>query len=247
MPTGNDIVIAAAKKGGILGLGQSLEGGDQVDILQDLNDMIALWRRKRWLVYHLIDVAKISDGRTTPYTVGPGGDFVVSLRPAKIEAAYLRQIVNVGLPIDYPLKVLQAREQYNNLALKTLVSFSKFVFYDPSFTPSGNTGAGQLFIYPVPNAAIYEIHLTMVEVLNAVTSTGNVSLPEEYFAALKFNLAKWVRQAYGKGKSPDTELNALAKDSLDTIKAINTTIPEAVMPRQILRPSKYNIFSDQSY
>jgi hypothetical protein len=244
MPTGNDIVIAAAKKSGILGLGQSLEGGDTVDILSDLNDMIAQWRRKDWLIFHLLDLAKVWDGRTTAYTVGPGGDFNITLRPEKIRGAFLRQIVNVGLPIDYPLKVIYAREQYNNLALKTLVSFSKYLFYDPSFTGAGLANA---FLYPVPNASIYEIHITVPEVLAAVTAVDNVSLPEEYFAALKFNLAKRVRQAYGKGMKPDAELNALAKDALDTIKNANAGIPEAMMPRHILRPSKYNVFSDQSY
>lgn len=244
MPTGNDIVLSAAKKAGILGLGQTLEGGDFIDILGDLNDMIAQWRRKRWLVYHLVDVSKVSDGRTTSYTVGPSGDFNVTLRPAKIEAAFLRQIVNVGLPIDYPLKVLWAREQYNNLALKTLVSFSKFVFYDPAYPVSA---VGNLFLYPVPNASIYEIHLSLPEVLNSVTSAGNIVLPEEYFAALKYNLAKRVRQGYGKGKTPDMELNALAKDALDTIRGVNTAIPEMTMPKVLLRPSRYNVFSDQSY
>ncbi len=245
MPTGNDIVISAAKKAGVLGLGQALEGGDFVDILGDLNDMLAQWRRKRWLVFHLIDIAKVSDGRTTPYTVGPAGDFATTFRPAKIEAAFLRQIVNVGLPVDYPLKVIQAREQYNNLALKMLVSFSKYVFYDPAF-PAG-TGLGNLFLYPVPNAAIYEIHITAPEILNAITSGGNVNLPEEYFAALKFNLAKRVRQAYGKGKMPDEELNGLAYDSLDVLREANSAIPEMTMPRTLLRPGRYNIFSDQTY
>jgi hypothetical protein len=245
MPTGNDIVIAAAKKGGVLGLGQSLEGGDFVDILGDLNDMIAQWRRRTWLVFHLIDIAKVSDGRTTAYTVGPNGDFPTTFRPAHIEAAFLRQIVNVGLPVDYPLKVITARQQYNNLALKTLVSFSKYVFYDPAF-PAG-TPLGNLLVYPWPNAAIYELHITAPEILNAVTSNGNINLPEEYFAALKFNLAKRVRQGYGKGKMPDEELNQLAADSLDVVRTASLAIPEMTMPRQLLRPGRYNIFSDQTY
>ena len=94
MPTGNDIVNSAFKKAGLLGIGQTLDASDAVDGLADLNDMLAQWRRKRWMVYHLLDLSFTSDGRTTPYTIGPAGNFVIDPRPARIESGFIRQIVS---------------------------------------------------------------------------------------------------------------------------------------------------------
>jgi len=85
--------------------------------------MIAQWARKRWLMWHLIDVAKVSTGAQS-YTVGVGGDFNTP-RPDRLEAAFFRQIVpSQPNLIDYPLEIIEARETYNNIALKTLSSLS---------------------------------------------------------------------------------------------------------------------------
>ena len=62
-----------------------------------LNMMLAQWNRKRWLVYHLLDVWASSTGTAT-YIVGPGGDFDTP-RPDRIEAAFARYI-SAGPIID---------------------------------------------------------------------------------------------------------------------------------------------------
>lgn len=246
MPTGNDIVIQAFKKSGLLGLGQAMDASDLADGLTDLNDMISQWRRKRWLIYHLLDVSVVSDGRSTPYTVGPTGDIVVGNRPAKIAMGYVEQIVGGGLNVSKELTLIPAREQYARISLKSLVSYPRALYYDPDW-PQSNSGLGNLFSYPWPNASMYKLHILVPEVLKAVTAAGAVVLPDEYFAALKFNLARRLRQAYGKGKQPDTELNALAEDALSIITNENTALPEMNLPRILLRPTRYNIYSDSNY
>jgi hypothetical protein len=241
MTTAADIITQALKKAGLQQLGQAPDASDTNDALLDLNDMLAQWRRKRWLVYHLIDLAKTSTQAQT-YTVGPGGDFPVAYRPNKIEAGFLRLTTNVGgLPIDYPLTVIPAREQFNALALKTLVSFPKYLFYDPAY-PLGTVEA-----YPIPNASIYELHITVRDVLQNFANTGiAVNLPEEYIPALKFNLAKRLRQSYGK--KADSELNNLARDALDTIRLDTIAVPELTMPRTLIRSGGlYNIYGDFTY
>lgn len=236
-----DIVIAGLKKSGIVGLGQTPDGSDTIDALADLNDMIAQWASQRWMVYSELDMSFVSTGQTTPYSVGPGGNYNITARPDRIEAAYLRQLINPpGLNVDTPLKVIPSREEYSGISLKPLTSFPLYVFLDTAF-PTAN-----LFVYPWPNASIYEVHLILKNVFPVYLINTPVSLPGQYLAAMKFNLAKRLRQAYGKGLRPDPELNALARSSLDIVKQSNLQVPELIMPQVLTGMSSgYNIFSDQ--
>lgn len=235
-----DIVIAGLKKSGIVGLGQTPDGSDTIDALADLNDMIAQWASQRWMVYSELDMSFVSTGQTTPYSVGPGGNYNITARPDRIEAAYLRQLINPpGLNVDTPLKVIPSREEYSGISLKPLTSFPLYVFLDTAF-PTAN-----LFVYPWPNASIYEVHLILKNVFPVYLINTPVSLPGQYLAAMKFNLAKRLRQAYGKGLRPDPELNALARSSLDIVKQSNLQVPELIMPQVLTGMSSgYNIFSD---
>jgi hypothetical protein len=85
-----------------------------------------------------------------------------------------------------------------------------------------------------------------IPVYTMATIASVLSIPPQYIAAIKFNLAKRYRQAYGKGLRPDPELNALARSSLDIVKQSNLQIPELIMPKVlIIQSSGYNILSDQ--
>jgi hypothetical protein len=241
MTTGRDVVTYGLKKSGILGQGRTAGAEDINDGLNDLNDMLALWNRKRWMMWDEVNYVVVSTGALT-YTAGPGGDYDITPRPNRIKSAFLRNLVNpLGLNVDTPVKVITAREEYDRIALKSLVSFTKSVFLDTAYP------LAVVRPYPVPSASIYALGLTFTDVLPTLTLDTDLStLPGEYLPAMKFNLARWMRQAYGKGMKPDTELNRLAASALDTIKNANLQIPELVMPRVLTsRAPGYNILSDQ--
>ena len=241
MTTPRDIITQAAKKAGILGVGQSMLADDVNDAYSDLQDMLGQWQRKRWLIWHLVDYAYTSTGALS-YTVGPGGNFNISPRPDKIESAFFRQVITEQPnQVDYPLEIIESREDYNKIALKQLATFPQFLFYDSAF-PTGIT-----YPWPVPIASIYEIHLTVKETLAQFTGLSEVIvLPLEYMAALKFNLACRIRQAYQLPLDPI--LIGLAKDSLNVIRNANLQIPRLAMPQDLRRRSGiYNIFSDSMY
>jgi hypothetical protein len=238
--TGLDIVTQALKKSGILGSGGTASASDQNDALADLNDMLAQARRQRFLVFNELDIGFTSTGAFT-YTVGPGGDYDVTPRPNRIQAAYVRQIQAQGLQVDQPLSVVDSREQYSRIATKQLVSFPQLVYLETALP------LGILHPYPCPNASIYSIHLILKDTLPNVGLQTNLSgFPEEYIPWMKFNLARRLRQAYGKGMKPDPELNILANDAIDVVVNANLQIDELVMPGAVLpRGSGYNIYSDQ--
>lgn len=239
--TPNDIIRAALKKAGILGVGQNALAEDTNDAYTDMQDMLGQWQRKRWLIWHLVDYSFTSTGATS-YSVGPASNFAISPRPDRIESAFFRQVINsVPNQVDYPLSIIEAREDYNKISLKQLTSFPQYIFYDSGFP------VGTLYPWPVPQASIYSIHITVKETLAQFTSLAQViSFPLEYFAALKFNLAVRLRQAYQL--PPDPALIGLAKDSLNVIRNANIQVPRLGMPVGLCRATgSYNIFSDSYY
>src|ERR1700756_2483320 len=98
--------------------------------------MLQQWANQRWLVYHLVTYLISPTTNQQFYTIGPGGDIdtnytsdqwnaqfnpqfgtgqvlgqasKTSIRPDKIESAFLRQITE-SQPnwIDYPLQLLHS-------------------------------------------------------------------------------------------------------------------------------------------
>jgi hypothetical protein len=242
MTTVNEVITEAQKKAGLLADGQSMTGGDLVSAVADFNDMVGQWNTQRWMTWDLVDIGFTSTGANS-YTVGPGGNFSVTSAPTRLEFAYQRQLVISGLNVDTPLEIIPSREEYSRLSLKTLISFGQFVFYDSAWP------TGTLYLYPIPNASIYAIHIglkNVIPVFTTATIGSALNVPPSYIAAMKFNLAKRYRQAYGKGLRPDPELDALAKSALDIVKQSNLQVPELVMPQVLIRQtSGYNILSDQ--
>lgn len=243
--TAGSIVQAAFLKSGILGDGEAMGAGDLDNGLSDLQDLLAMWNEQRWLVWHLLDFGVTSTGQTTPYSVGPGQTFNMTPRPSRIQSAYVVQTSTAGgFPVSVPLKVIESYEEYSRVALKTLISFPKYVFLDTA-SPYGN-----LYLYPWPNASIYAIHIVVKDVwpVTVAQNTSFANYPPFTIPGIKFNLARWLRQGYGKGLRPDPELNALAKSALDVIKGAQVQVPELLMPRMLIgTPKLYNVFSDQSY
>lgn len=243
MTTGRDIINQALWKAGITGRGITPSATDTQDALADLNDMLGQWRTQRFMQWSLLNTGFIGDGRVTPYSVGPGGDYNMTPRPNRIESAFLRQLQNVGSNfVDTPLKVLEAREEYDRVNLKTLRSFPMAVFLD-TVTP-----LAQLYVYPWPYpAGQYAVYITTKNTMPVIALATDMSaFPEGYVPCIKFNLARRLRQAYGRGLKPDPELIRLANDALDVVIQANLQIPEVEMPVSLLQNgSGYNIFSDQ--
>lgn len=242
LTTPQSIVTFALKASGILGVGQSALAQDNNDVFDALNGMIATWNRKRWLIYHLLDVSLQTTGAQS-YTVGPGCDFDVP-RVDRLEAAFFRQFVQ-NVPgqneVDFPLEILQSREDYNNVALKKLPSWPKYIFFDSGYP------TGLVYPWPIAQAGLYELHLTLKAHLPQFTALiQDINLPDEYHEALWTNLTVRVCAMYpGSVLTPAVE--GLAKASLSTIRVANTQIPRLSMPRGMVRPPLFNIFSGRVY
>lgn len=241
-----DLCTEALKECGYIGVGQTPLAEDLNGAWMRLQWMLQQWERKRWLVYHLVHLSKTSTGTQT-YTIGPGGDIDTgagSVRPMKIESAFLRQLTqSQPNQIDYPLAILQSREDYDKIALKQLQSFPGWIFLDSDWP------LGTIFAWPVPQANIYAVHVSIIAQLpmSFATQASVFNIPFEYYNAMLFNLAIRLRPKYQIGTYPGDPLPGLAKDALAVLRGANTQIAKLQMPADLLRPGIYNIFSDRSY
>lgn len=233
--TPRDIINLALKTANVLGVGQTASAEDTNDSFNLLNMMMAQWQRRRYMVYQLIDVAKIATGQQS-YTIGPGGDFDIA-RPSKLEFAYFRQQFGAPLPVDYPLEILRAREDYSRISLKTLNAFPQFAFYD-----AGNP-LSNLYIWPVPNNQ-YEIHIVvMQQIQQFLNLSDQIVLPPEYKAALMWNLTMELYPFYGL--PVNDVVKGKAEASMRIIEEANAQIPQLQMPAALRGSSgTYNIYGD---
>lgn len=246
--TAGDLCIAACKESGGVGVGQTPGAEDINDAWSRLQWMLQQWERKRWLVYHLVELQINSTGALT-YTVGPGGDFDTgpagtSVRPAKLEFARLVQITSPSPnQVYYPLRVLQSYEDYAKIALPTLMSFPGCCFLDTGWP------LATLRLYPVAQANIYAINLGVLAQLPPKFGTlaTKISLPYEYYSAILYNLALRMRSRWQIPTFPGDPLPGQAKNALNVIRGANTQIAALGMPTQLTRPGLYNIFSDRNY
>jgi hypothetical protein len=244
--TAVDIIRLALLHSGAVKLAQTIYAEDVFLGFDMLNCMLAQWSRKRWLIWHLLDLSVPTPTFKKAYSIGSGGDFDFP-RPDRLEYAYFRQFTTGGDanngagPVDFPLTLLQSMEDYASYALKFLTTWPQGVFYDAAFP------LGQILPVPIPNVANSELHVLIKDTLNQFpTPTTPVNLPPEYFEAIWSNLALRVAAAY-----PDAEIDPFtvgqAKAALSTIRTANAQVPRLRMPAGMTRPPLFNIFSYQQY
>jgi hypothetical protein len=142
--------------------------------------------------------------------------------------------------VDYPVAVLQSREDYSRLTMKSILGWPSAVFYDPTFP------VGTLYFWRVPQSGAFELHLVLKETLASFSALNQtINLPNEYQEALFYNLAVRLRATYQM--PPDPTIMALARASLATLQAANAAIPLLSMPDGLATLRNYNVYNDQSY
>lgn len=237
--TAGDMIALALKTAGVLGVGQTALAEDSNDALTALQGMIGSWNRRRWLIPHELDVYFQSTGALS-YTVGTGGNFNCP-RPTKLMSAFIRLSPGTsGQPsaqsVDYPLEIVQARENYNDIAVKGIGTFPLYAFYDATY-PLGN-----VYFWPIP-ASTFELHIAVMDQLTSLpTLKTALNLSPEYQDAILYSLAQRLRVIYQM--PPDERLDELAAECLQTIRNANMQVPRLRLPDNLRSSGRYNIYSD---
>jgi hypothetical protein len=210
------------------------------------NWLISQWNRKRYLIYHLVDYKATSTGQQV-MLIGPGGVFqdpsgdLPDPRPDKLNSAFMRQLnASPNTPVDYPLRLVESYEDYSRISLKTLQTWTQFVFYDPAY-PNGN-----LYFWPIQVAGTFEFHVQIKQILSRYVSVAQLlGVPDEYewafYSVLKVRLGATYRLP------PNPVDIGSAKDAMNTLRGANSAIASLKFPRAVRASrNKYNIYSDDN-
>jgi hypothetical protein len=237
----SELIGLALRTSGILGVGQTALPQDLSDAQVMLKLLLQQWRQKRWLVFRLANVLVPMVPGKPIYTVGPAGatpapDILTdgNFRPANIQSCYLRQEVGSGpnsYPVDFPMRVLESRQQYDQISLKNLQSWPALVYYDP-LVPVAN-----LYVWPIPVQPLFHLYLAWQQAIDmagegAQSQELEEILPTETQLALMYNLALLTAANY---KLPrDENLEALARSSLNVMRMTNFALQPLKMPASLI-------------
>jgi hypothetical protein len=227
--TVGDLATTVLKASGILGIGQSAMPDDLSTFLDLLRALIAQWQKKRWLVFVEQTVSVAASTGAMTYSIGPGLDFDVAGRPDHISRAYVRIIPGVAPNlVDVPIEVMDAREDYAMISVKSLESMPAAVYYESGF-PSG-----QVYFWPVPPVGMYGLFLVLKVPLPTYVSTADpLNLPDEYIEALIWSMCVRMQMSYGLQARPDQV--AAAKQAINTIRQANVQIAQLGVPAPLGR------------
>lgn len=227
--TVGDLLNTVLKASGILGVGQAAVPDDLTTGVDLLRAMIAQWQKKRWLVFVEQTVSVASSTGAMTYSIGPGCDFNVNGRPDHIARAYIRIIP--GVPpnlVDIPIEVMDAREDYEMISIKSLQTMPAAVFYESGYP------TGQVYFWPVPPAAMYGLYLTLKLPLPVYISTADpLNLPDEYIEALLWSMCVRMQMSYGLQARPDHV--AASRQAINTLRQANAQIPQLAVPAPVGR------------
>jgi hypothetical protein len=138
---------------------------------------------------------------------------------------------------DYPLNVIQSREDYNKVSLKGLSTWVGSVFYDAAFP------VGRLFFTAgVPISGLFELHIsTKATIGGYATSADALNLPPEYVEALTTNLPLRIMALDPKGPQPTPIQLGLARAALQTIRTANLQLSHMEMPAEFMQGCRWGV------
>lgn len=220
-----DIINQALKDIGVIGDGQTANDEQVTGAFDTLNQMLGQWQVDNLHIYAQKEVVLTLTG-AQQYTVGTGGAINI-IRPVKIDACFWRK----G-GIDYPMEVMNAFEDYEQLTFKALGSIPRAVYYLPSYP------MGALYVYPQANQG--ELHLVMrTDLPTYATAADSFALPPEYASAVRYSLGELLAAENSTPLRPD--LAGLAKKGRAVLRRANTRIPQLNMPSAVMRNRYFNI------
>lgn len=246
--TVQDLLTNILRDGGIIGEDEQPEQQQITRTFRQINWLLARWARHRYLIYRLVDYPIVSTGAQT-YSVGLGQSVNINPRPDRLESAFLRLLNSSqnNVYVDLPLDIIQSREDYNRIYLKNLGinsaggggTIAWRIFYDPVWP------IGVLYPWPIPQATLYEIHVTFKETIARFASLQQkINFPPEYEAALNWNGAQVMRAAYQMPADP--MVNGLARSTLNDIRLAAVAISTLDMPDSVrTRGRAYDYHSDR--
>lgn len=234
--TARTIITAALRDIRVLGAGDIATDDDAEDALYQLNNMLDSWWLERLAVFQVVQNSGLSwAAAAQSRTVGSGGQLNIT-RPFRIE-----NVVFTFNGVDYPIKKMISRYEYDAIPLKTVQSsFPDYCFYDPAYP------LGVLYAYPVPSGAVTVAIDSWQQIPSFTNLNTTISLPPGYERAIQKNLALELAPGYGPSATPSQDLRVQALQAKANIKTVNAPSMVAAIDGALSSKARpWNIYADR--
>lgn len=155
----------------------------------------------------------------TSYTVGSGGNININ-RPLALTQAWLRDNTDASNPVDIPIQVISQQEYYL-LSAKSASGRPTQVYFEAAYDGSSNQGStatDNIFLWPVPDSTVastYTLYFIYQRpLLDFNAGTDVLDMPQEWYEAIRLNLASKISTEYGIQASDYDRLKAEAQEAL---------------------------------
>lgn len=136
------------------------------------------------------------------YTLGSS---TTTTRPLRIVDGYVRATAGN----DTPIRII-SKDEYNRFGMKTSTGVSVNVYYDPQLDN------GVVYAYPLASTGTLWLECEY-PLMDFSASTDNPDVPQEWYNALRWNLAKEI--CLGYGVSP-TKYGTIKNEAAEQLKAV---------------------------
>ncbi len=192
----------------------------QTNAIEAMNYILTSWQTfglQVWLRTETAPITMTAD--QTLYTVGSGGDINID-RPTEIYQAWLEDSLGARQVLN------QLSENEHNLLSNTSTSsIPNSYYYNAAYqvdSNQGSTSKGQLHLWPAADSstvAAKTLHFLYTRPLEtSTTSTDLIDMPQEWMAALKWELASQLAPEYGVPASEQDRLMRKAMMLLEEAK-----------------------------
>ncbi len=227
MATAASIITAAFLK---IGVGDPTSN-QTASALISLNNMVSGWGPEIILPSLTRESFAVTSG-TAEYTMGPSGTWS-TVRPSKIENAFLRNASNYDSPLD-----IIAAKDFNDVVYKATSAHPTAIYFVPEVTQA------KIIFDCSPNAA-FTIYLESWKVFTEFAdTTTSLTLPNEYKEALVYNLAVSLAEDWDRVASQSVRQRAdEMKYLIGAANAATRPVPKAKF--DLFLGSTYNINTDE--
>lgn len=187
---------------------------------ETLNFLVSHWQAHGLPIWTRKVASKTLTSSDGQYSVGSGGDININ-QPQAIVQAWLRDATNATYPVDIPLHII-GQQEYYQLASKSSEGRPIVLYYDRAYDGATNAGAtslGQVYLWPEPdsttatNCTLYFIYQRPSLDFNA--SSDALDMPQEWYEAIRTNLAYKIAPEYGLQAQDYRELKHEALETLE--------------------------------
>lgn len=209
--TVSELIQRSMRLAGSLQQGEEPTTQEYTDALGILQDLLEVLNIQNLLVYSRTSTTVSLVAGQQSYTIGIDGDIDIT-RPVKINSASFK--IN---SLEMPVEIIES-EHFNDIKIKSLQSpIPRVLYYDQNYP------LGILNLYPVPQNGGTLILYHNRPILNVAELTDVISYPPGYSRALRYNLAVEIGAEFGQ--PVDARVVAIAEESKDEVKTMNSKIP----------------------